>query len=198
MPECDASRTVSLVDFLSLIAGHLRAWNIEFMVTGSAVSSYYGEPRTTLDLDIVVNAVEPPDHSIRMFVDRCEGSGLYLPAELIFEPTIRRRRQFNVISSTTGWMADIMWVTDRPYSHLEFSRRVTVELLAIEIPIPTAEDIVLAKLERGGSIVSRQFRDAVSVIRVMSPSLDLQYLSTWADELGISDLLTAAIDEALS
>lgn len=62
--------------FLGVVADHLQGCGIEFMLTGSFVSTFYGDPRTTRDLDVVVNAVEPPDTTIRRFVDRCESSGL--------------------------------------------------------------------------------------------------------------------------
>ena len=37
------------------------------MLTGSFVSSYYGDPRTTGDLDLIVNAQEPPVDAMKQF-----------------------------------------------------------------------------------------------------------------------------------
>lgn len=64
--------------FLELIGQHLRSCAIEFMVTGSFVSTFYGDPRTTRDLDFVINASEPPDDNIRDFAALCEASGPYV------------------------------------------------------------------------------------------------------------------------
>ena len=48
------------------------------MLTGSFVSSYYGDPRTTRDLDLVVSATEPPDEAMRKFVDLCMAENFYV------------------------------------------------------------------------------------------------------------------------
>jgi hypothetical protein len=42
--------------FLRAITGFLSECDIAFMVTGSFVSSFYGDPRTTRDLDLIVDA----------------------------------------------------------------------------------------------------------------------------------------------
>jgi hypothetical protein len=179
--------------FFRTLKNHLDACDIDFMVTGSFVSSYYGDPRTTRDLDLIINAPEPPGESIRRFVDRCEGSGYYVSRGATLEPSDGSRRQFNVISATSGWKADIMWLHDRPFSRMEFERRVPIEILGDMVSIPTPEDIVLAKLEWGGSTESRQFLDAVSVLTTIGPSIDHDYLDQWARSLGIAELLNEAL-----
>lgn len=182
--------------FLRTLKSHLAACEIDFMVTGSFVSSYYGDPRSTRDLDLIISAPEPPGESVRRFVDVCEGSGYYVSRGAALEPSDGSRRQFNVISATSGWKADIMWLHDRPFSRMEFGRRVPAEILGETVSIPTPEDIVLAKLEWGGSSESRQFLDAVSVLKTIRPSIDVSYLEHWARELGIIDLMDAALAAA--
>jgi hypothetical protein len=66
----------------------------------------------------------------------------------------------------------------------------------LNISAPTPEDIVVAKLEWGASTESRQFSDAVSVIRVTGKAFDLAYARKWANELDLSDLFDQAIAEA--
>jgi hypothetical protein len=103
--------------FLAAIANQLRESRIEFMVTGSLVSSFYGDSRTTRDIDIVIDAQEPPDATIQLFVEQCEAAGLYVATNAALGPRNPSiRRQFNVIDTTSGWKADIMWVTDREFS----------------------------------------------------------------------------------
>jgi hypothetical protein len=182
--------------FLSTIASHLDACGIQFMVTGSLVSSFYGDSRTTRDIDFVVNAQEPPDDTITSFVGLCEGAGMYVAtnAALGIRPE-SSRRQFYVIDSISGWKADIMWMADRAFSRTEFNRRVPAQLLGVSVMIPTPEDIVLAKLEWGGSTESRQFDDAVSVMRVLADRIDFAYLAKWAGELAIETSLSAAVEQ---
>jgi len=61
------------------------------------------------------------------------------------------------------------------------------------------EDIVLHKLlwyADGGGVSDRQWYDLQGVLRLQGPRLDLPYLHTWAESLGIADLLTRALKEA--
>jgi hypothetical protein len=70
---------------------------------------------------------------------------------------------------SSGWKADVMWIEDRALSRIEFDRRKTIDL---------PEDIILAKLE---------------CIRVQQNTLDFAYLTEWAGELNITELLNEAI-----
>jgi len=63
----------------------------------------------------------------------------------------------------------------------------------------TPEDIILSKLEwyrMGGEVSVRQWNDAVGVLKVQGERLDRDYLSRWASELAVEDLLDRARAEA--
>jgi hypothetical protein len=63
----------------------------------------------------------------------------------------------------------------------------------MRVPIATAEDVVLAKLEwakLGES--ARQIEDAAGILRARSAELDLSYLKRWVRELGIEREWVAA------
>jgi hypothetical protein len=182
-------------EFLRVLCAHLENVGIEFMLTGSFVSTFYGDPRTTRDLDIILNAHEPPDSAMREFVRLCLDSNFYVAEQAALEPLTHGRRQFNVISPN-GWKADLMWLQDRPFSKAEFERRQIINVVGLNIAAPTPEDIVVAKLEWGNSIESRQFFDAVSVIRVAGAAFDVAHARKWAGELNLSTLLERAIEEA--
>jgi hypothetical protein len=184
-----------LARFLTTVVSLLNRNQIPFMVAGSIVSSMYGDPRTTRDVDIVIAADEPPNDHIVRFVADCESIGWYVARGSAFGD-VGRRRQFNVIDSATGWKLDVMWRADRSYSRVEFERRVAAELLGVTVFVPSPEDVVLSKLEWGGSAESRQFSDATSVLRMNV--LDHGYLSHWAEVLGITELLDAATKTARS
>jgi len=55
--------------------------------------------------------------------------------------------QFNVVDLATGWKADLIMRRSRAFSSTEFDRRTVVEFEGMRVPIATAEDVVLAKLE---------------------------------------------------
>jgi hypothetical protein len=64
--------------------------------------------------------------------------------------------------------------------------------------VSKAEDTILIKLkwsaDSGGS--EKQFQDARSVYELQFPTLDQQYLDSWARRLGVDDLLNRLRAEA--
>ena len=63
----------------------------------------------------------------------------------------------------------------------------------------TPEDIILHKLvwfKASEKLSDRQWIDVQGVLKVQGDQLDMAYLNYWAKELGISELLKKAIDEA--
>jgi hypothetical protein len=160
---------VTAAELLATIVAHLDAAGIAHMLAGSMASSFHGEPRSTQDIDLVID----PD-----------------PQSLT---ALRHRSQFNVIDTKTGWKVDLIIRKDRPFSREEFARRQTVDLLGVTAHLATAEDTILAKLEwaqAGGS--ERQVADVVAMLAIGGNALDDTYLDRWATELGVSDLLGQA------
>jgi len=89
-----------------------------------------------------------------------------------------------------------------PFAQSQFSRRQRKSVghaPALDLFFASAEDTVLAKLEwykKGGGVSDRQWRDLLGVLKVQAASLDQAYLTRWAGELGVADLLDRALDEA--
>lgn len=52
-----------------------------------------------------------------------------------------------MVDLTSGWKADLIMRRSRAFSRIEFDRRTVVEFEGLRVPIATAEDLVLAKLE---------------------------------------------------
>ena len=58
---------------------------------------------------------------------------------------------------------------------------------------------MLAKLQwyrDGGSVSDRQWNDVLGVLKVQGAMLDRAHLEEWARELGLTDLLRRALDDA--
>ena len=51
---------------------------------------------------------------------------------------------------------------------------------------------------RDGAISDRQWRDVIGIIRTQGVRLDRRELSTWAERLGVSDLLARALREGVT
>lgn len=160
---------------------------IEYMISGSVVSSLQGEPRATHDIDFVISiesaiakklmpAFLPPDY----YLD--EGS---------ITRAIENKTMFNLIDVNSGDKADFWMLTDEPFDKSRFARKYNEDFAGTEITVSTPEDTILAKLNWaklcGGS--EKQFTDALRVYEVQGEKLDLDYLHTWAKTLAIEPLL---------
>jgi hypothetical protein len=129
--------------FLTRLVEALRSADIPFMVAGSFASTYHGVPRTTHDIDLVV---DPNFKSLRAFLADLGEDDYYVDAATA-EGALRTRGQFNVIDLETGWKVDLIIRKSRVFSVEEFSRREKAEMLGVSVFVATAEDTILSKLE---------------------------------------------------
>ena len=113
-----------------------------------------------------------------------------------------RRSSFNVIHIATAFKIDVFVPLATAYADVEMERRqshVIDQETGERMAFSTAEDTLLAKLRwyrRGNEVSERQWRDVLGILRVAGQILDGSYLSMWAGELGIADLLDRALREA--
>ena len=182
---------MTLADLLSQIVGALDAAGIPHMVAGSLASTHHGEPRSTQDIDLVV---DPSPASLAAFVADLDRERFYVGDA---QGALDRRDQFNVIDVTSGWKVDLIIRKDRSFSRSEFARREPVTIAGVETAVASVEDTILAKLEwyrAGGS--DRQRRDVVAMLAVQREAIDFPYLEEWAETLGLTHDLRTAVEQA--
>ncbi|MBA2264745.1 MAG: hypothetical protein H0W10_08790 [Chloroflexi bacterium] len=156
---------------------------IPHMVVGSLASSFHAEPRTTLDIDIVI---DPTPESLKRFVEDLPRPELYADADAATD-ALARRTSFNIIEAHTGWKVDLLIRRDRQFSREELERRIPVRLLGADTHVATAEDTIIAKLEwakQGES--DRQLRDVAAILSMNRDTLDHVYLDRWITSLGLT------------
>ncbi len=151
------------------------------MVTGSVASSYFGEPRATRDLDVVI---EPDSHSLEALLDRLVVDGFYVDRDVARE-ALQSRTQFNAIG-TDALKVDFLVRRDRPFSVAEFKRRQSANLLGVAGFVPSVEDLIVAKLEWAAAGPSElQLRDVAGMLAVAGPDIDQAYLMSWIKTLNL-------------
>jgi hypothetical protein len=179
------------------IAAVLDTLEIRWFLGGSLASSVHGIPRATLDADIVADLRLPQVGPLL----RALGEDWYVEEQSIRQ-AIADRGCFNLIHFGTAMKIDVFVPKLRRFDGGQFSRakRTPVaEGSSIEIPVCSAEDIVLAKLEwyrAGGELSERQWGDVIGVLRVNAKHLDMEGMQERAAELAVSDLLAGALTEA--
>lgn len=170
-------------DFLRRLSEALDRAKVPYMVTGSMVSTYYGEPRTTQDVDIVV---ELSRESLARLLAELPDEDYYVSPEAARD-ALRRHSMFNIVDMATVWKADLIVRKARPFSEAEFARRQRVRLLDVPVWVASPEDVIIAKLEwalkAGGS--ERQLADVAAVWAERAEDLDQAYIERWVAALGL-------------
>jgi hypothetical protein len=171
--------------------------NIRYYITGGVAAIAHGEPRTTQDIDLVI---EVDSGAIDSFVSALEQAGFYVPAGAVEDVKAGRGRILGVTHIEQVFRADIVLNSDTPFDRSKMDRR---QLIAIDLAgdalywVGSPEDIILAKLLWGQrSSSEKQWRDVLGVLKVQQAALDYGYLSEWAERLELSELLNRALVEA--
>ena len=177
----------------------LHSLGIRFLIGGSLASSVHGVPRATMDVDLVVDMAPG---QIQSLADALNAE--FYADRAALEEAFRAGRPFNLIHYASSLKFDLFPLSGDPFHRAEFGRRVVVRrdlpgFGLLELPVATAEDCILSKLEwyrRGGETSGRQWDDVQGVIRTAQGRLDMDYLRHWSSHVGVQDLLERAFGEA--
>jgi hypothetical protein len=170
---------------------------ISYYIGGSVASSVYGIARTTMDIDLVSNLNK---NHITLLSQELKHS--YFIDENMILDALKTSSSFNLIHLETMLKIDVFILKEKEYYQRAFERRrkdfISDEPDSIQVYLCSAEDTILSKLEwykSGGCISERQWKDILGVIKVQNDLLDKEYLTSWAKQLGVSDLLEKAMLE---
>jgi hypothetical protein len=165
------------------VADVCASMKLPYFVTGSVASMVYGEPRYTLDVDIVV---EIPSWKAKEFCSHFGAPDFYVSEEAALTAA-QNATSFNIIWVTQGVKADIMLFRDTPFNGSRLSRARPVRLESgREVMFSAPEDVILKKLEfyrDGGS--DKHLRDIASMIRISGNEVDYVYIEHWAQRLSV-------------
>lgn len=180
-----------------LVIDVLEELGIPYVIGGSLASIAHGEIRNTVDADIVADI--QPEH-VSPFVHALESQ--FHVTGLTIVDAIMYRSSFNMVHRDTALKVDVFLPKPRAFDRMQLERRgreVIVAKPERTAWVASAEDTILAKLEwfrLGGETSERQWRDVLGVLKTQGDRIDVNYLCTWAAELGVSDLMEKALIEA--
>lgn len=116
-------RDYELKAFFSYVIAVLERLGIPYMVVGGFAAIFYGEPRLTLDVDIVVDMEW--EH-VTPFVAAFPIPEYYVSEEGIRD-SLQRCCPFNVIQPATGAKVDLVPLPCDPFTRAAFRRRQRME-----------------------------------------------------------------------
>lgn len=171
--------------------------HLRYYITSGVAAIAHGEPRTTQDLDLVI---EVDVNEMDRLVNALEASGFYVPAGAVEDVKANRGRVLSVTHIEQVLKADIVLNGHAPFDRSRMNRR---QLISLDLAgesfywVGAPEDIILAKLSWGQrSDSEKQWRDVLGVLKVQQQALDYGYLGDWAERLGLGELLERALVEA--
>lgn len=174
-------------DVLGDFTSRLDRIGIEYMLVGSMAMIHYAIPRTTIDIDIVLN-IRPQD--TESFLAEFSAD-FYIPINRARQ-AIREQGMFNVLDNRTILKIDCVVLKNAEFDQNSFSRRQKVNYAGdFEVWIIGREDLILSKLrwaQSGGS--ERQLLDVASILR---NGYDETYVDLWARKLGLVQLLNKSL-----
>ena len=183
------------LDIALIVVAALEGAGIRYTIGGSVASSFSGEPRASLDVDIVV---ELRTRDVDRLVEEL-GEPFYADADAI-RRAVGGASNVNVIHQASGIKVDL-FVAGSPLEMKQLERRIRVPLSQPDdrfIYVHSPEDILLQKLHwyrLGGERSERQWRDILAILAVQGSRLDDAYVTTTAGQAGVADLLDRARHE---
>jgi hypothetical protein len=179
-------------DLLRYAVEALERLGLRYLVTGSVATIFFGEPRFTVDIDIVVDL---PAERIPEFCAAFPPEEFYLSEEAV-RRAVRNRSQFNVIHPSSGLKIDIMIPAGTLFDRSRFARTRRVRPGPdFEAAFASPEDVIVKKLEyyrEGGS--QKHLRDIAGVLRISGETIDYSYICEWAERLDLGEIWQAILD----
>lgn len=179
------------VDLLKTVAARLTSAGIQYMMTGSMAQAFYTAPRTTRDIDVVVQLLPADIDTITLLFQ----DDFYIDKENVHQ-AVAGQGMFNIIHNATIIKVDIIIRKNDEYRVEEFSRRQTIDIEGTPVTIVAPEDLILSKLVWAQPSQSElQCRD-VRQLMLTVKKLDSAYLEKWSITLGVADLLRKVLQNA--
>lgn len=176
----------------------LQAMGVPCYIGGSLASSMHGNPRSTIDADLVVNLRENQVESL------CNAIEALYHADLeVIREAVSKRDSFNILHRETLMKIDVFVMRGYRYERQVFDhvKELPPDLEQPEetLPFCSVEDIILNKLiwyDMGGRVSDKQWSDLKTVMKIHANTLNRQYLQEWAEYLDVKILLGDALAEA--
>jgi len=169
----------------------LERLGLPYFVTGSVATIYFGEPRLTNDIDVVVSL---PLHRVAELCRSFPAPDFYVSEDAARE-AVQRRTQFNIIHPSSGLKVDVIVPPDTPFNRSRLTRVVRVKPAAdYDASFASVEDVIVKKMEyyrEGGS--EKHLRDITGVLKTRGGSVNRTYIEHWAARLGLEEVWKAIL-----
>jgi hypothetical protein len=168
----------------SLLAQILNSANIPYYITGGVAAIAHGEPRATIDLDVVIG-IDLTD--LPTLAANFEAQGFYVAG--LEDVMTGSLRCLDITHLETIENVDLMISGREEYDLIKFDRSRSYTLPGSgAVVIASPEDVIISKLVwRRESQSDKQWRDILGILKVQQEKLDFVYLRKWVERFGLED-----------
>jgi hypothetical protein len=180
-------------DLLRKILEAFDAVDIKYILVGSVASAVYGEPRLTLDIDVVA---ELTVSQLPKFLSSFPPPEFYVSAEAA-AGAVRDEKQFNIIHPSSGLKVDIIIKKADDFDGSRFARKRNLPVFPdLSADFASPEDVIIKKMEyyrEGGS--EKHLRDITGILRISGDGLDFSYIEGWSACKGLEEIWRAILSK---
>jgi len=135
-------------ELAAMMVDACEAEGIQHMLTGAFAVSYYGVPRATQDVDLVVDI--PPPVGFGQLARRLDGHVVFDP-QIQFDTHTWGHRHVGTTVDQPPLQVELFELFDDAFVREQFARRQEVRLPSVgrSLWLPTAEDLVIKKVRWG-------------------------------------------------
>lgn len=162
-------------DLMLTVVDVLIREQVPYLLVGSFSSNYWGIPRSTKDVDLVVELGGQPVQAITKHLD----VRFQLQPQMSFESVTGTQRHILDIAGTQ-FQVELFRLSNDPHDRERFARRVNVPWSGRRVALPTAEDVIVTKLRWLSHLRrNKDWDDVQQVMSVQRDQLDWSYLQKW-------------------
>jgi len=181
--------------FLAPVLVPLERCQLPYMITGGAAATIYGEPRVTLDVDLVL---ELKPSTIQSLIKEFPEEEFYVPPPEVLQMEAERetRGHFNIIHMGSGLRADCYTSGRDLLQSWGLRNRRRIELSGLQAWIASPEFVILRKMEyfkEGGS--PKHLRDIRRMLVLSDSRIDRKIIVGWGEKLGVSEIWKLVLEE---
>ncbi|OGG16853.1 hypothetical protein A3D77_00255 [Candidatus Gottesmanbacteria bacterium RIFCSPHIGHO2_02_FULL_39_11] len=171
-------------DILSYIVNQFDIYHIPYLLTGSIAVAGYGYPRTTHDIDFILEINPQNQNAVTLFLKNLDKS--FITDNLPLSSSLTNSL-ITLLHISTGIKIDL-WVLDKKddFEESKFARGKKSKINGMDITQAAAEDIIITKLKWCKKIRSERHLTDCAGILAIQEKLDMKYLKKWIKKLGLS------------
>ncbi len=171
----------TIEEILKLVCGFLNENDMDYVIVGGFAVLFYGNPRTTMDIDYVIQL---SDEDIPVLIKFLQENGFFAD-EYDMRAALKEKSHCTVEDKETMFRLDIKGVySEMDERALRNKRKIKFNDTAVYLASP--EDTIANKLLFGRE---QDLEDALGIYVRQYDALDMDYLESICKKIGVSDSL---------